>query len=97
MSASATVTEPVTIYLVEETINEITGNKLPSRKQVLQYMLYLNAFRRDPYKSAKETFDPIEPFWMRAGLPTIEKHNGAAGIKKFFESYKGSFKYCGRS
>lgn len=59
-------------YLVGELISEITGSKLPSKKQVLQYMLYVNATKRDNYQSAKETFLQMKSFWDKAGLPTVK-------------------------
>lgn len=76
------------MYLIEGPISEIVGEKLPSKRQILQYMSFACPIKRDHYQAAKATFNVIEPLWIQSMLPTMTDHNSAVKIKKFFESYQ---------
>lgn len=80
------------LYLVESSISEILGSKLPSKRQVLQYFLEALKTEKQLLPAAKATFNAIKPFYVRAGLQTLNDDYGYQKIKKFYESYKALHK-----
>lgn len=58
-------------YLIESTSSEVLGAKLPSKQQILQYFLYAMETGKNPLQSAKSTFEVLKPFYVRAGISTL--------------------------
>lgn len=77
------------IYILNETIPEILGSKLPSKKEVLQLLLHHTTVSNLEIKvAAKKIVDPILYFWSGAEIPTMEPHNIVKKIVKLCDAYK---------
>lgn len=76
------------IYLVGNTIPHILGSKLPSKKQVLQYFIETMKTEKHLWPTAKATVREIKPFYVRAGLITINDAYAAQKIEAFYKLYK---------
>ena len=63
-------------FLIGRAACGITGSKLPTLRQVLQYVLYVKDMSPSARRTAsciKQAVDEVLPFWMMAGIKTILK------------------------
>jgi hypothetical protein len=75
-------------WLVGTPIKEITGNKLPSNKQVLSRFIDLHINdKRTIGDSAKMTASELLQFWEKASIPAQKDFNIINKIKKLYNSY----------
>jgi len=86
------------VYLLEEYVEELTGGKLPSLRQVLGRFLHLHLEQKHTIRQAsaavaKET----AMFWQKARIPTKDVQNCQTKIEKSFEQWRLLKKNKGRT
>ena len=60
-----------TLWLIGYPEKEITGARLPSKRNVLEnFFLHLNNGQMTRADAAKKTIETVLPFWEKAGVPT---------------------------
>lgn len=66
--------EQTEIYLIGRPCGNITGNKLPSRVQVLRKLMYgTRCENMTVHESAYDTTDTVLQFWNKVGIPTMDR------------------------
>lgn len=80
--------ESQTMYLIGPILPEITGNKLPSQKQVLQYFFHLTQkCKKSIDDSATVVGNTVLAFWERTGLYTRQQHRVVQKVKDLYNEY----------
>jgi hypothetical protein len=85
------------IYLVGDIIPEISGRKLPSKRQVLAFLFY--NIREKKYtvkKSASIVVDEIFTFWAKARIPTNSKQKCVEKVQKLYDELRSLWKLKNR-
>lgn len=77
------------IFLVGTINNEITGNKLTSKRNCLS-ILYCNMrnLRLNLNSSALLTIDECLTYWKKARIPKQDRDNCAKKLKKLYEEFQ---------
>jgi hypothetical protein len=71
------------VWLVGGTIKEITGTKLPSKRQVLQRFFHFhNVDKESIQSSSSKTTQEILQLWNGARIPTKQEYNIINKIKE---------------
>ena len=82
------------IRLVGQENNDISGSKLPSNKQVLQYFFYQHrTLRKSIRESARSTVRKCKKIWEKANIPTTQEINSIAKLERLYKEWK----YLGKS
>ena len=68
-------------YVIGQSCESLTGSRLPTTRQVLQYILYL--------KEIAPSNTPIDvkevlPFWYMAGFKTIQQQNAEKKLQNIW-------------
>lgn len=85
-------------YLLGTLTPKILGNKLPSKKQVLQLVFY-----KKSNSTVKESlvinnvYKEIKSFWDIAGIPTMSRQTCISAIEKLVHEYKNLCKHKSRN
>ena len=75
-------------YLVKNLCEDITGAKLPSNKQVLQYFLHLHRIQNKPVRTAAgEVVKKFSIFWAKANVPVRHKPDCINQVQKLFKCW----------
>jgi len=85
------------LYLVDSFLEDITGSKLPSNREVFCYFLYLHLQKKKTIrKSASETIDKILVFWKKANIPVKYKQDAIKKLESMFYAWKDLKKHQSR-
>ena len=78
------------VFLVGHPSASISGSKLPTNRQALQYFLYLkrDSPTQDNHVIAYDTIDAIIPFWQMARIKTMTRQNAMLHFMKIHESHR---------
>lgn len=77
------------IYLLGKPSPTITGNKLPSKKQVLQVFFHLhNEEKKTVREAATGAVGAALPFWEKARIPVCLKKHLIKKLEVLFNSWK---------
>ena len=78
------------VFLIGHPSASISGSKLPTNKQALQYFLYLkrDSHTEDNHVIAYETIDVIISFWQMARIKTMTRKNAMLHLMKIHESHR---------
>lgn len=91
VSNDCTMSFQKNIYLLDiPTQNEIIGNKLPSKKQVLSNFFFyqLNVLKKRNKDSARVTVDALKPVWEKSRIPTCPDDQIAEKILWYYAMWK---------
>lgn len=85
-------------YLIGYASNQLTGSKLPSKKEVIKVLFFnwrvVNMSLRE---SAKLVIEELLIFWDKARIPTREKQHCIAKLEKLHTEWTNLKKSCGRN
>lgn len=85
------------VWLVGGTIEQITGSKLPSNKQVLRRFFHCHCKEKKTIQdSATETTREILDFWEKARIPTRQECHIINKIKQLHSTWQGLKKAASR-
>ena len=82
--------------LIGELVPEITGDQLPSKKQVLQILLYRTAGKQKLRDCAREVLEKVQVFWDKARLRTQRSYKCINKIENLYEFWKKISRNMGR-
>lgn len=86
------------IYLVGETNNQITGSKLPSKRNCLSVLFYnMRYAKMNLNESAALVIDECLIFWKKARIPTQDRLNCIRKLKKLYDLLRSLEKSKNRS
>ena len=75
-------------YIVKNLCDDITGARLPSNKQVLQYFLHLHQIQNKPvHTAAGEVVKKLSTFWAKANVPVRHKPDCINQVQKLFKCW----------
>lgn len=86
MNQSITSRDPM--FLLGETSDTISVNKLPSNKQILKLLYYCSRRQKTPAASYSVVIDEVCKFWCRAGIPVKRNHQLVKLLKKLHCIYR---------
>lgn len=76
------------VYLIKTLCDDITGAKLPSNGQVLQYFLNLHRIKKKTIRvAAGEVTDKVLQFWEKANIPVRHKPDCVNQVNKLFDKW----------
>lgn len=69
--------------------SQITGNKLPNKKQVLQVLFFnIRHLKRSTRESASIVGEEVRLFWDKAGIPTQSPQKCIEKIEKLYNEFR---------
>ena len=86
-------------YLIGQSCESLTGSKLPTTRQVLQYILYLKeiASSNTPINVfIKQAVKEVLPFWNMAGIKTIQQQNAEKKLQNIWQNWMNLKKHKNR-
>ena len=86
-------------YLIGQLCESLTGSKLPTTRQVLQYILCLKeiASSNTPINVfIKQAVEEVLPFWNMAGIKTIQQQNAEKKLQNIWQNWMNLKKYKNR-
>ena len=96
--ADVGISKRVKWYLVKNLCDDITGAKLPSNKQVLQYFLHPHCILRKPVRTAAgEVVKKLFIFWVKANITVRHKPDCINQVQKLFKRWVGLKKNSSRN
>jgi len=79
----------IKIFLVGTMNNQITGSKLPSKRNCLSVLYYnMRYVHLNLNSSALLTIDECLIYWKKARIPTQDRDNCAKKLKKLYEELR---------
>lgn len=82
------------VFLIGTMKNQITGSKLPSRRDILSVLFYnLHEVRLDLHASAALVIDECLIFWKKARIPTQDRSDCIKKCKKLYETWRALEKH----
>lgn len=86
------------IFLVGVMKNQITGSKLPSKRDILSVLFYnMRIVKLTLHDSASLVFDECQIFWIKARIPIQDRSNCVTKIKKLYDEWRKLDKNKNRS
>ena len=77
------------LYLIGQESKDIVGNKLPSNRQVLSFLLYnTRSLKKTLRESTRATISKTEEFWLRARIPVRDSRNSIPQLEKLYENWR---------
>lgn len=77
------------VWLVGQPITELTGGKLPSKKEVLQRLFHLLRLDKATLRGAALHVDEeVTAFWARARIPVVQPQHRVGKIEKLYEKWR---------
>ena len=74
------------VFLLESTISELTGNKLPSLRMVLRLFLHHHIDLKETIRASSAfTVGEVSKFWQKARIPMRDQQNCQTKLKSFEE------------
>jgi adenylate/nucleoside-diphosphate kinase len=73
------------IFLVGVMKNQITGSKLPSKRDILSVTIPMHLVKLTLHDSASLVFDECQIFWRKARIPIQGRSNCVTKIKKLYD------------
>ena len=86
------------IYLLGYYWNKISGNKLPSNKDVLSVLFFnLRVVKLSLRESARLALQEVIIFWEKARIPTQEIRNCIPKLESLYQEWRQLQKHAGRT
>lgn len=98
MAEAAVTRSKSTIWLLGSEQSEITGSKLPSKKQVLCVMLYHHkTLKKTIHESATSVIKEVLVFWEKARIPVRPQHHAIKQLETLHEKWQKLKKNANRT
>jgi len=92
-SAMKTRSSDDDIYLVGKSISQISGRKLPSKRQVSAFLYYnMREHKYSVKQSALIVIDEVFTFWARARIPTRQRNKCAEKVEHLYDELRSLWK-----
>jgi len=77
------------IFLVGVMKNQITGSKLPSKRDILSVFFYnMRTVKPTLHDSTSLVFDECQFFWIKARIPIQDRSHCVTKIKKLYDEWR---------
>ena len=77
------------IYLIGSMNNQITGSKLPSKRDCLSVLFYnMRLVKLNLHDSSRLVIDECSIFWKKARIPTHDNSDCIKKLKKLYEEWR---------
>lgn len=84
------------MFLLDNLTNDISGNKLPTNKQVLRLLFHCTKnMKTTVYEGCKITIEKVKKFWVFAGIFILDDKRCIKKLESLHEEYRMVHKNAG--